>query len=393
LKALYLDCFSGVSGDMMLGGFLALGTPLDAIQQCIDKLKISAHLQHDEVVLKGISASKFSVNHAHTSLRHLRDILQLLKESDLPESINVKAAEIFEKLARTEADIHGIDVEEVHFHEIGAVDTIVDVVGTLFCLDYCSINNEVYCSPVPWSTGLIKISHGTYPLPAPAAAALLQGLPCYGVEAGIELITPTGAALISALVKSFGSLPAGRIEKIAYGAGSSERTDHVPNLLRMVLMDLEKGSLQEENIALLETQIDDMTAETLSFVCAELQKKTGVKEVFTNGINMKKGRLGVLLSVICLPESVELLSAYILNHTTSLGVRVSLQTRRVVERSMGEISTPWGVVRVKTARLPDGRERFKPEADDCQRIAAENQIPLTDIYAYVEKSWEKVFKI
>ncbi|MDR1615507.1 MAG: nickel pincer cofactor biosynthesis protein LarC [Syntrophomonadaceae bacterium] len=388
MKALYLDCFSGVSGDMMLGGFLALGTPLAAVQQCIDKLKMPAQLREHKVVLQGISASGFSVNHNQKSLRRLRDILQLLKESDLPESVKVKAAEIFRKLARTEAAIHGIDAEEVHFHEVGAVDTVVDVVGTLFCLDYWDIS-EVYCSPVPWSPGLIKITHGNYPLPAPAAASLLQGAPCYGVEAGIELITPTGAVLISALVKSFGNLPAGRVEKVAYGAGNSERTDHVPNVLRMVLMDLEKRRLQEEEIALLETQIDDMTAETLGFVCAELQKKSGVKEVFTNGINMKKGRLGTLLSVICLPGSVDEISDYMLNHTSSLGIRISLQTRRIVERSTGEIPTPWGIVRIKKAQLPDGRERFKPEADDCQRIAVENQIPLADVYAYVEKKLGK----
>lgn len=371
---------------MMLASLIDLGVPISDLQSIIDKLDIKAKLEIDTVINHGIRATQLKVIAEKSLPRHLFEINKIISSSSLPNSIIEKAIECFEKLAQTEAHIHGIEMDEVHFHEIGAVDTLIDIVGVLFCLSYLQID-AVYCSALPWCSGFVDIEHGRYPLPAPATAALLRGMPCYGSDAAIELITPTGALLLNKLVKSFGILPAGRIADIGYGAGTFKRHDNVPNLLRSIVIDSTLENPITENIVLLETQIDDMNPELLSYICSQILELEGVHEVFLTPILMKKGRSGSLLSVICTPESSDHSCAYILNNSTSLGIRKTLQTRQLLKREVKPFATPWGTVMLKIAFLPNGSQRMKPEFEDCQVLASNTGITISEIYDYIAKHW------
>lgn len=384
MKFLYLDCFSGISGDMWISSLLDLGLSLPDLSQYIDQLGLQAELQQEACSISGISARRFLVKASpHPPLRHLHDIQDILTR--LPDdTLRNQANTIFLTLAEAEARVHGVSVDAVHFHEIGAVDTIVDVVGVLFGLQQLGIA-AVYASPIPWSKGFITIDHGVVPLPAPATAELLRGIPCYGVEAGIELVTPTGAALLKTLVKKYGDLPACSPLAIGYGAGSLQRRDQKPNMLRAILAEDSSSVASLEPITVLECEVDDMNPEIFSHVFASLSANEQVKDFFVTSVQMKKNRPGFLLTLLCEPVNCRALADWLLLNTTSLGVRVSEQQRLVLPRSEITISSPWGPVRAKQAVLPDGSHRCKPEYEDCVRIAEQFQLPLGQVY---NKLWQ-----
>ena len=384
MKILYLDCFSGISGDMWISSLLDLGLSLADLSQYLDQLGLQAELQQERCSISGITASRFLVKAPpHPPLRHLHDIQEILtrlKDATICHQANI----VFSTLAEAEAKVHGTSVDAVHFHEIGAVDTIVDVVGVLFGLQQLKIE-AVYASPIPWSRGFITIDHGIVPLPAPATAELLRGIPCYGVEADIELVTPTGAALLKTLVKQYGNLPACSPLAIGYGAGSLQRPDQKPNMLRAVLAEESSSIPSCEPITVLECEIDDMNPEMFSHIFETLGTDPQVKDFFVTSVQMKKNRPGFLLTLLCEPVNSRAWADWLLINTTSLGVRICEQQRLILPRSEVTISSPWGPIRAKKAVLPDGSFRCKPEYEDCVRIAKQFNIPLSQVYSELSR--------
>ncbi|QGU00623.1 hypothetical protein SYNTR_2029 [Candidatus Syntrophocurvum alkaliphilum] len=387
MNNLYFDCFSGISGDMLIASLLDLGVEIDYIKDMISLLNLSVSVSCDKKIVKGISSTKFSVNSSNNApLRHLPDIEEIIMTSKLEDDIKSRSLGVFYQLADAEATVHGIPREKVHFHEIGAVDTIVDIVTSFLCLKYLDIDT-VISSPIPWNNGYITISHGTYPLPAPATALLLSGIPCIGTNVNMELVTPTGAALISSIAKSFGVFPTSIPKAIGYGAGSNERGDSVPNLLRAVLLEpTDNLSLQNETVAVLETEVDDLNPEIFTHLYDKLLMDEQVLDLFTTPIIMKKNRPGVLLTIISKPENINKLSKLLISETTSLGVRYRLQQRMCTIREEQSVTTPWGSIKIKKAYLPSGGTRIKPEFEDCRMIAQDHNLPLIEVYSKIY-SW------
>lgn len=376
----YLDCFSGVSGDMLLAALINLGFPLPALQDLVASLGLNIRLECEAVNIKGINALRFRVLDSSPVFRNLQSIEQVFRRADLPPSLRIDALEVMRTIAEAESRVHGISIDAVHFHELGAADTIVDVLGTLYAIQYLGIQS-VYSAPLPWSSGFISMDHGLYPGPAPATALLLEGLPCCGTDADMELVTPTGAALVRALQPIFGPLPLCRPLTIGYGAGSRPRHDSIPNLLRIVGAERYScNNLAEQEIAVLECEIDDMNPEWMSFVFGTLLSNAAVLDLFTTPVLMKKSRNGILLTVLCHPPAVSEVAGLIIQHSSTLGVRYTTQNRLVVQRREDQIETPWGPVRIKVALLPNGSRRIKAEYEDCQAIAVRHGLTLHEVY-------------
>ncbi|MGE5458839.1 MAG: nickel pincer cofactor biosynthesis protein LarC [Methanobacterium sp.] len=385
MEFLYLDCFSGISGDMLLGGLLDLGASFALLEDSIAAMNINARLTCAKKIVQGIHCSAFQVlTSTAPPLRYLPQIEEILHASLLPEQVKTDALAVFQCLAEAEARVHGIDVSEVHFHEIGAVDTLVDIVGTFVCLNDLGIS-KVYSSPLPWPEGLITISHGRFPLPAPATAQLLLGFPCVHSQAGMELVTPTGAALLTQIACSNKEMPAFTPQAIGYGAGSRTRTDGVPNLLRIIRAKAQSECLLKETIAVLESEVDDLLPELFSHLYTFFMNHPGVLDFFTTSVFMKKNRPGNLITIIVKPEYLTELCQLLMRETGTLGVRCRLQERLVLPRSMEVLETPWGPVRIKQAQLNEGEIRKKPEYEDCQAIAVKQGIPLLDVYAAIQR--------
>lgn len=388
---MYIDCFSGISGDMFLAGLIELGFSQEVLQEAIEQFGLNITINSQTTNVQGIQARSIQVRDSQPIMRHINDFNQLITESHLPPAVKEKSRHVFALLAEAEAQVHGITIDEVHFHELGAADTLVDIVGVIYGLHYLNID-EVFCASIPWSDGLIKMQHGSYPGPAPATTLLLQGMTCHGVRAGMELVTPTGAALLKALGPRFDTLPCFLPEKVAYGAGSHRRSDSVPNVLRLVLGKRTMLNLDHEAIAVLETQIDDMSAEHYSFLCETLQQDPEIMDVYTTPVIMKKGRPGYLLTALTHPDAVSRVSSNIILHSTSNGVRCSYQSRLIAERLIKTIESPWGAITFKSVLLPDGSSRYKPEYEDCKRIARENKLPIMQIYQYaLEQNSKELF--
>jgi pyridinium-3,5-bisthiocarboxylic acid mononucleotide nickel chelatase len=379
---LYFDCFSGVSGDMIIAALLDCGASFEALSEAVSSLPISAHIAFESREVQGIRCTSFQVAAHEAPLRHLTDIEHLLAGSSLPETTKHKALQVFNRLAAAEASVHGVSPAEVHFHEIGAVDTLVDIVGTLVCLDSLGIE-AAFAAPLPWSGGLINISHGCYPLPAPATTLLLTGFPCFFADAGVELVTPTGAALLTSIASPLlEPLPFVPI-RVGYGAGNNLRKDGVPNLLRVVKADFTAPPLTPEAVVVLETEVDDLNPEIYSHLHQLFVSHPAVWDYFTTPVAMKKNRPGTLITLVARPDQAQNLAALLMRESGSLGVRYRLQNRYALLRSESTLETPWGPVRIKQAHLPNGSVRIKPEFEDCQRIARQHSLALLDVYAAV----------
>lgn len=377
MKIIYFDCYAGISGDMTVGALLDLGVPLEYLQGELAKLGLhdgSYELSVGRTERRHIPALKFEVDvHDHHSHRHYSGIDAMIAESALTDGARGRARRIFRRLAEAEALVHGVAIEDVHFHEVGAVDSIVDIVGAAICLDYLGVE-AVYASPLPLGSGFVETAHGRLPVPAPATAELLKGLAVHAECGSGERVTPTGAAIIASLVSGCGAQPAMKIERIGCGAGSKDFPD-VPNILRAFLGSAGSNLLASDEIVVAETNIDDSTPELLGYVMERLFE-AGALDVFFTPIQMKKLRPATQLSFLCLPEQLDRLSTLVLSETSAIGLRHYPVGRIKLERLVEEKDTVFGPVRFKIISDNVGVMRVTPEYDDCQRVAREQGIPL-----------------
>jgi hypothetical protein len=384
VRIAYFDCIAGASGDMILGALLDAGLAPDILQGVLDALGLSeARLSHCRVLKSGFSATKLEVVVGDdVPERHLSDIESLVQESELSQGLKARAIGVFRRLGEVEAGIHGTTLDEVHLHELGGVDTIVDVVGTLAALEAMEID-RVHASPLPLGRGFVRGAHGRIPLPAPATLALLEGVPVVGSDLDLELVTPTGAALLTSLAESFGPIPTMTLTAVGYGAGSWDLP--IPNVLR-VLVGQSPGPSEEtvtETLVKLETNIDDLNPEIYEHVMARLFQG-GALDVFLAPVQMKKNRPGIWLHVLCRPEDAHALEAILFAETSTLGVRREIVGRHALKRSSQHVETVYGLVKVKIAEWGEGQVKASPEYEDCRRLAEAHGVPLRDVYRAVE---------
>jgi len=376
----YFDCFAGISGDMALGALLDAGAPLDKLLDGLKSLPLNGWDLKVERVRKGaVAATSVTVlageNHPE---RRLADIERIILSSALAESVKVQSLAVFRLLAEAEAKVHGVSVNEVHFHEVGAIDSIVDIVGVVYALHLLGVQ-EVHASALPFSRGWVRTAHGELPVPAPAAMELLCGIPTYPLDIDTELVTPTGAALLKGLAKSFGVPPPFTPQRIGYGAGKKDLP--FPNVLRVIVGEMSDGFiLERERLIVVETNLDDMTGELTGFVMERLFE-AGAKDVWVTPTQMKKNRPAIVLSVLCDSSSLPTVLQILLRETTTLGVRVHEVERLCLQREFVEVETPYGVVKVKVAKLGKEIVNISPEYEDCRRIALERKVPLKEVMA------------
>ena len=385
MKIAYFDCIAGASGDMLLGAMLDAGLEVEALKENLKALHLENEfeLKAQKVNKNGFGATKVDVllhePYEHQHGRHLAEIESLIRKGSLTETIQEKAIGMFRRLAEVEAGIHGKLVGEVHLHEVGGVDTIVDVVGTLLGLDSLGVE-QVFSSPLPLGRGIVQGTHGLIPLPAPATVALLKGIPVQGSEIEMELVTPTGALLLSTLCKAFGPIPAMTLSGQGYGAGGRDLP--IPNVVRLLLgerSEVHGQGIEIDTLMMLETNIDDNSAEVDGYVMEQLFA-SGALDVFFTPIQMKKNRPATLISILSRPEDVEKLELLLFRETSTLGVRRQSVERRCLERTSEVVDTPYGPIRVKVARLPDGTSKRAPEFEDCKRAALAHGVPLRKVY-------------
>ncbi len=381
---LYFDCFSGISGDMTLGALIDLGVPVPWLKEKLSTLPLSGFdLTAIDVEYNGIHAKRVEVAaHGHEH-RDYGVIRELIAQSPLAKNVRDAALAIFARLAAAEAGVHGCAPEEVHFHEIGGVDSIVDVVGTALCMDHLGIT-RVAASPVPTGTGFVDCSHGRLPIPAPATAALLKGVPVRGSDVAWELTTPTGAAIVAGLAQSFGPMPAMTLKGVGYGAGSRNLTPG-PNLLRVLLGQPAQSAahgIEQERIIVVEAGIDDMNPELFGFVMERLFD-AGALDVCWIPIHMKKNRPGTLLQALCAPDRLNAIVECILTETSTLGVRHHEAGRHLLAREIVTVKSSFGPIAVKRVSRPPHPAHHVPEYEVCRRIALERNLPLRLVYETV----------
>lgn len=402
-KIAYLECPTGIAGDMCLGALVDGGVPLDYLDNQLNRLGISSEydLRAETVIRQGQRATKVHVDllgthepiqqtsdphehshghdhqhhshqHHHSPHRHLPDIQKMIREAELPERVERWSLAIFQNLAIAEATVHGSTPEDVHFHEVGATDALVDIVGTCLGLDWLGIE-ELYCSAMPTGGGTVKAAHGILPVPVPAVLQLWQQrqVPVYSNKIRKELVTPTGAAIAVTLAKEFGEPPAMQLEKVALGSGTIDLP--IPNLLRLWIGHVEE-SPNLETVMVLETQIDDLNPQAIAYASEKL-RAAGVMDVFTQGIAMKKNRLGTLLTVICPVDLVETCEEILFTETSTLGIRRQTQTRSILDRRFEKVMTEHGEINLKIGYRGDKIYNVQPEYEDCAAIAQQTGKP------------------
>lgn len=381
MKIAYFDCFSGISGDMTLGALIGAGADAEGLRRGLAGLGVAGfRIEVGRRMAGPISATDVAVildeDHHHPH-RRLGDILRIIEGADLSERVKQTAAGIFRRLAEAEGKVHGHSPNEVHFHEVGALDAIVDIVGTALCLDMLGWP-RVVASPLPTFHGYAKGAHGTFPLPAPATAELLVGVPWRKLDIEGELVTPTGAAILREIASEFGPPPAMRIERIGYGAGKS--AFGIPNALR-VLVGEEEGAVlpSPEDVALIETNLDDLNPQFYDTAMEKLFA-AGALDVFLSPIQMKKNRPGTLLSVLCEPGKAEAMAGIVLAETSTFGVRISHRERVCLERHWEEVTTEFGTIRIKVGELRGKAVTAAPEYEDCRKAAAQHSVPVREVY-------------
>jgi len=378
MKIAYFDCFSGVSGDMILGALIDAGLDVRELELELGKLKLSGYkLKAEKTTRKGISGTKFSVEAAEQNAkRSLKDIVAIVDRSDLDDDVKALSKKTFQELATVEAEIHGKDVEEVHFHEVGGLDSIIDVIGFIIGIKKLGIE-AVYSSRIHVGTGFVECRHGVLPVPAPATLAMLKGIPVYsrGIEA--ELATPTGVCLLKTLAKSFGNMPEMKVEKVGYGAGSREL--EIPNLLRVCVGEADAEEYEKDEVILIEANLDDMNPELLAYASETLLKQ-GALDVFMTPVFMKKNRPGTMLSVLTTPDRLDEILATVFSEVTTLGVRLHHLERRKLPREVISMKTRFGEIKVKVGRMADQIKTISPEYESCKEIALKQGIPLKEVY-------------
>ena len=381
MKICYLDAFSGISGDMTVGALLDAGAPSDALLAALHSLETGAWFEVEKTVRGGVTASKFRVHVGEEPAkhRHLSHILEMIDRAPLTPRAQAAASAVFLRLGEAEAGVHGVPIEKVHFHEVGAVDSIADIVGPCVALDLLDVS-EVHASAINVGSGTVQTEHGLLPVPAPATAALLTGKPIYSRGPEVELTTPTGAALAVTLASSFGPLPAMRISSIGHGAGDRDFKQHA-NVLRVLLgerRDVPEATL----VSVIEANIDDSSPQVLGYALEKLMD-AGALDAALSPLQMKKNRPGSLLRVIAKPEDQERLAQIIFAETSTLGLRIHAAERRVEHRSMIEVETPYGTIHGKVS----AQGAFAPEFDDCKAIAQRTGTPLPRVLASAQEAY------
>ena len=392
MRALYFDCFAGASGDMICGALIDAGADFNELQARLASLGLSGYrVSTERVKRSGIAATKFNVavDDAHQPHRHLKEIVEIINRSTLSDLTKQRALRAFEMLADAEALVHETTRDRVHFHEVGAVDSIIDTVGAMIGFELLGVE-RCFASPLRVGHGTVKTAHGLMPIPAPATAELLRDIPIYAGDIEGEFVTPTGAAIIASLAESFGPLPAMKITKAGYGAGSRD-PQGFPNALRVVLGELEGLEMSrgcDESVAVIETNIDDMNPQAFGFVMEKAQA-LGALDVFLTATQMKKSRPGVMLTVLCEPTRRETIIEMLLAETTTLGVRYYDARRRVLERTMETVETRYGEVRVKVARDGGRTLHFQPEYEDCARLARQLGVPVIEVQSAASAAYRE----
>jgi pyridinium-3,5-bisthiocarboxylic acid mononucleotide nickel chelatase len=423
MRIAYLECFSGISGDMFLGALVDAGVPAQLFEEAVTALNIGARLEVSRVERGSMSAIKVDVysngekdlpreeywnrrrhaheqekqasqspvqllehnyavqesgaSHEHQPRRGLKEIREIIGKADIKEPVKKTAAAIFHALGEAEAKIHHCDIEKIHFHEVGAVDAMVDIVCAAAGLQALSVD-EVVCSPLNMGGGTVKCMHGTLPVPAPATLELLKGAPVYSSGIDAELVTPTGAAIVKTVVNRFAPFPDMKVEKIGYGAGTRQFTEQA-NVLRLSVGEAATASkIALETVTLLEAQVDDLNPQIFGYVLERLLEE-GALDTFGIPVQMKKNRPGLLLTVLCKPEDANRLSNLIFSETTTLGIRQHEEKRHALARQWVNVSTRWGNVRMKVASMNGSITNYAPEYEDCRRIAAEHHIALKTV--------------
>ncbi len=381
MKIAYFDAFSGISGDMTVGAFLHLGVPLDTVQEALGRLALTGYsIGQTPREQSGIQAVKFQVSvHEPQGERSFRSIVELIRDSRLASQIKDAAIRIFTVLAEAEGQVHGVAPEDVHFHEVGAVDSIVDIIGTAVCLDALGVE-QIYVSGLPLGSGMVPSRHGILPVPGPATVELLKGFPVRFADGDSELVTPTGAAILAALAQPT-SVPAMQVEAVGYGAGERTLADR-PNVLRVLIgqtQGVPKTGQPLDQLLVLETNIDDLNPEFYEHIMERLLS-AGARDVFLCPIHMKKNRPGILLWVLCQAADREQLSGVLFAETSTLGIRSYPVDRVALRREQKEVKTQYGTIRIKLAHQPDGRIHLAPEYEDCKRCARQQNVPLKVVY-------------
>ena len=435
MRIAYLECFSGMSGDMFLGALVDVGVSPAVLEETVAALGVGAKLEISRVVRSGISATKVDVwvagekdlpreefwanqtvarastpahshhgggagehshspadeisratapatlNHAHEHShgRGLTEIRELIGKASISDSAKRTAIAIFETLGATEAKIHATPVESIHFHEVGAVDAIVDIVCATVGAEALGVD-EIICSPLNVGGGTVKCAHGTFPVPAPATVELLKDAPVYSSGIQAELVTPTGAAIVKTLARRFASFPEMKIEKSGYGAGSRDFPGH-PNVVRLTIGDAVSdlaAKTASDTVTVLEANLDDLNPQVFGYVMDRLFEE-GALDAFGMPVQMKKSRPGTLLTVLCKPEDASKLTQLIFTETTTLGVRLRQEERQTLARRWENVRTEWGEVRIKIASMNGTVTNYAPEYEDCRRIAAEHRVPLKTV--------------
>jgi pyridinium-3,5-bisthiocarboxylic acid mononucleotide nickel chelatase len=380
MKAAYFDCFSGISGDMTLGALVDAGCPLGLLRDELKGLDVPGwEISAEKVWKNGMAATHVSVRTEDTQThRSLTTILGVLEKSKLAAAVSERASAIFRRLGDAEAAVHDVPIEKIHFHEVGAADAIVDIVGA--CLGFSALGIERFaCSALNVGGGTAKMAHGVLPVPAPATARLLLGKPTYSNGVQKELVTPTGAAIVATLCQTFGPQPPMRMESIGYGAGTTD-LEGQPNVLRiMVGESLEVSEAEfDEEIRVIEANLDDLNPQVYGYF-VERALAAGALDVFTAPVQMKKGRPGTLLTLLCKPHRAKELMDLVFAETTTFGLRSYTAQRRVLPREWESVQTRFGEVRLKVARVKGKVLQISPEYEDCRKLAEEKKVALREV--------------
>jgi hypothetical protein len=392
----YLECFSGISGDMLLGALVDAGVPFNSLKETAAALNVGARLEMRKVSRGGLAATKVDVippepapadRRTHAPHRHLAAILAIIRSASLADTVKARAICAFQLLGEAEAAIHSMPIEKVHFHEVGAVDTIVDIVCAAAGAQTLGVDRWL-ASPLNVGSGTVVCQHGTLPVPAPATLALLGDAPVYAAGPPMERVTPTGAALLRMLDVEYAPLPPMRIQASGYGAGGRE-TPGEPNLLRLLIGEQESAPpANTESIAVIETVIDDSTPQLLAYV-SDLLLDAGAWDVYRASVQMKKGRTGVQMTVLCRPDLASKLQNILFRETTTIGLRWRIENKIGLAREFVKVQTPWGEVTFKIARWPSGKiANASPEYEDCRRLAASHSVPLKQVMQEAVRAFE-----
>ena len=389
MKIAYFDCFSGISGDMTVGALLDAGLKIETLEKELNKLGLSGYqLEVNKVVKKGISATQFNVKIKEKGVeRRFKDILTILEKSKLDEEIKKETKKIFFNIAQAESKIHRKDIDKIHFHEIGGLDSIIDIASAVIGIKTLGIE-EIHSSALPVGKGFVKCAHGVIPVPAPATLELLKNIPTYSGGIESEMITPTGAAIISNLAKSFGERPFMKTERIGYGAGEKEFA--IPNLLRVSIGEkiLKDGNLKDSYVSdeavLIETNIDDMNPEFYDYIMDKLFSQ-GALDVFVTPIQMKKNRPAHMLSIIVYEQNLKEILEVLFSESTTLGIRIRGIKRLRLAQQNFIAETKYGKIRVKVGIFKREIKNIAPEYEDCKKLAKQHQVPLKEIYEEAKK--------